>query len=164
MFRPQPPPHTINVVHQPLKFAPNQTIETTTKEKSLYDKSIDIKKKLNQYQPFIPKAKFNKLWRMVSEDPFFDLDEELAKIKTKRRKVKGGSLDEDLYDFGEQKVGTKQAPPKPVKVKKPRKQARRITVAEYNEIHDKWTMCEDENNYLQKYIRGLEKLIKRLQK
>jgi len=172
MFRPppipqmqhaQPPQPPQIIIHHPFKLEPGQVIETTPKEKSLYEKSIDMKKKLKQYQQYIPKTKFNKLWFAISRDPFFDLDDELSKIKTKRRKVKGGSLDDDdMYDFGEQKVGIKQA--LPLKVKKPRKPATRITVEQYNKIHDDMTMCHDENKYLQKYIRALERVIRKLQK
>jgi hypothetical protein len=162
VMQPALPPHQIFVQHQH-RIAPGQTIETTPKEKSLYEKSIDMKKQLNQYKKYIPKTKFNKLWFAISQDPFFDLAEELSKIKLKKRKSKGGALDEyDIYDFGEQKVGTIQ--PKPPKEKKTRKPSTRITTEQYNHIHDEMTMCHDENKYLQKYIRALERVIRKIQK
>jgi hypothetical protein len=40
----------------------------------------------------------------------------------------------------------------------------RITVDQYNTVHDKWTMCKDENKQLYKIIKALEKQIKKLEK
>lgn len=61
----------------------------------------------------------------------------------------------EIHDLPEQKE------PKP---KKPRAPQRRITVDQYNTVHDKWTMCKDENKQLYKIIKALEKQIKKLQK
>lgn len=92
----QPPPNA-----PPMQNAPNQKVEIIEREKSLYEKSIDTKKKLNQLKDHIPKAKFNKLWQKASTDPFFNLEAELSKTTKKT-----SSNDEDI--ISQQKAYIKQ--------------------------------------------------------
>jgi len=166
-----PPPFINRQPNAPaMQYMPTNKVEVIEREKSLFEQSIDVKKKLNKLKNYLTKQAFNKLWLKASTDPFFDLDEEIAHIKHKR-KMKGGTLDEDdIYDFGEQKVGVKQAPimptksPKPVKEKKPRKQSEKCTMAMQNYYHDEMVMAQDETKQLYKYIKQLERLIRKLQK
>jgi len=101
----QAPPGMIQppIQSPPSQIMPTQRVEVVEREKTLYDKTIANKKKLNQLKDYLPKAKFNKLWTKVSTDPFFDFDEDVMKANKKSPKS-----DDDDNVISQQKAYIKQ--------------------------------------------------------
>ena len=87
MFRPRVPQMQQAIAppqpQPPAQIMPATKVEVIEKRKTLYDKSIDNKKTLNEYKDYLPKAKFNALWNKASLDPLFNVEDEIEKAMGK---------------------------------------------------------------------------------